>query len=55
MTLPEDDRTNMAKSKFEDELAAMLGGRAAEEIVFGDVTTGASQRLAAGHANRRAT
>ena len=31
MTLPEDDRTLYSKSKFEDEMAGLLGGRAAEE------------------------
>ena len=41
LSLPEDDRTLTTKAKFEDDLAGMLGGRAAEEIVFGDVTTGA--------------
>jgi cell division protease FtsH len=45
MTLPEDDRTLYSKSKFEDELAAMLGGRVSEQTVFGDVTTGASNDL----------
>ena len=45
MTLPEDDRTLYSKTKFEAEMAALLGGRAAEEITFGDVTTGASDDL----------
>jgi len=45
MTLPEDDRTLYSKAKFEDEMAGLLGGRAAEEIVFGDVTTGAKSDL----------
>ncbi|MBC7315301.1 MAG: ATP-dependent zinc metalloprotease FtsH, partial [Chloroflexi bacterium] len=45
MTLPEDDRTLYSKTKFEAEMAALLGGRAAEEIAFGDVTTGASDDL----------
>ncbi len=45
MTLPEDDRLLYSKRKFEDELAAMLGGRVSEQIVFGDVTTGASNDL----------
>ena len=49
ITLPEDDRTLYSKAKFEDELAGLLGGRVSEQIVFGDVTTGASNDL------RRAT
>lgn len=43
--LPKEDRRLMTKSKFEDDLAAMLAGRAAEEIVFGEVTTGAQNDL----------
>ena len=39
--MPEDDRHYRSKAEFEDELAGSLGGRVAEEIVFGDVTTGA--------------
>ncbi len=49
ITLPADDRVLYSKSKFEDELAGLMGGRTSEEIVFGDVTTGASNDL------RRAT
>jgi len=45
MPLPEDDRYLMARSKFEDELAGLLGGRAAEELIFNDVTTGAANDL----------
>jgi len=45
MPLPEDDRYLKQRSKFKDELAGLLGGRAAEEIVFEDVTTGASSDL----------
>lgn len=45
MPLPEEDRYLMARSKFEDELAGLLGGRAAEELVFNDVTTGAANDL----------
>jgi len=43
--LPEDDRYLRSKAKFRDELAGLLGGRASEEIVFGDITTGASNDL----------
>jgi cell division protease FtsH len=45
MRLPDEDRTLMHKSKFEDEIAARMGGRAAEELTFGDVTTGVSDDL----------
>jgi cell division protease FtsH len=45
MSLPEEDRTLYLKSKFEDDLAGLLGGRVAEELVFEDVTTGASNDL----------
>ncbi len=45
MNLPEDDRYLQRKSKFLDDLSGLLGGRAAEEIVFGDITTGAANDL----------
>ena len=45
LSLPEADRHFKRRAKFIDEMAGMLGGRAAEEIVFGDVTTGASNDL----------
>lgn len=45
LPLPEEDRYLGRKSKFEDDLAGLLGGRASEEIVFGDLTTGATNDL----------
>jgi cell division protease FtsH len=45
MALPEDDRTLTSKNKLKAELATLLGGRAAEEIVFNDITSGASSDL----------
>ncbi len=45
MPLPEEDRYLRSRAKFEDDLAGLLGGRAAEELVFNDVTTGASNDL----------
>ncbi len=45
MHLPEDDRYLQRRSKLMDDLAGVLGGRAAEEIVFGDTTTGAADDL----------
>ncbi len=46
MTLPEEDRYLLKKSYVEDELVKMLGGRMAEEIVFGEVSSGAADDLA---------
>ena len=45
IALPEQDRRMLSKAKFEDDLAFALGGRAAEELVFDDVTTGAANDL----------
>ena len=43
--LPEEDRKLWTRHQFEDMLAAALGGRVAEEVVFEEVTTGASNDL----------
>jgi cell division protease FtsH len=43
--LPEDDRYLRSTAKFRADLAAALGGRAAEAIVFGDISTGAANDL----------
>jgi cell division protease FtsH len=46
MFLPDEDRTSYRfKADFLGELPVALGGRAAEEIIFGDVTTGAQNDL----------
>jgi cell division protease FtsH len=45
MALPEEDRNLVSKAKYLDDLAFALGGRTAEELVFGDVTTGAENDL----------
>jgi cell division protease FtsH len=42
---PVDDLQYMSRSKFMDDLAMMLGGRVAEELVFDEITTGASSDL----------
>lgn len=44
-SLPEEDKKLSSKAEMQDDLAMMLGGRVAEELVFGDVTTGASNDL----------
>ena len=41
LTLPEQDKFLMTREQLRDELAMLMGGRVAEEIVAGDVTTGA--------------
>jgi cell division protease FtsH len=41
----EDETRFYSKSKFQDLIASALGGRIAEEIVFGEITTGASSDL----------
>ncbi len=45
LTLPTEDRYLVTKSELLDELAMLLAGRVAEEMVFSDVTTGASDDL----------
>jgi cell division protease FtsH len=43
--LPAEDRHLWTKSQFDDRLAVSLGGRVAEEITFGEMTTGAQHDL----------
>ncbi len=45
MTLPMEDKFLITREEFIDELAMLLGGRVSEEIVFGDITTGAQNDL----------
>ncbi len=45
MALPTEDRYLQSKSEFEDKIAGLLGGNASERIVFGDITTGASNDI----------
>ncbi len=45
LQLPTDERYLMTKSELLDRIAVMLGGRAAEEILEGDVSTGAQNDL----------
>ena len=45
LALPEDDRTLMGRKKLMADMVGLLGGRAAEEIVFNDITSGAANDL----------
>ena len=49
MPLPENDEMFNTKGKMLQDITTLLGGRVAEEIIFGDITTGASNDI------RRAT
>ena len=43
--LPEEDRTLMSRKKLYADMVGLLGGRAAESVVFDDITSGASNDL----------
>jgi cell division protease FtsH len=43
--LPIEDRFLMTRSELEDRIAVLLGGRVAEELVYGEVSTGAHNDL----------
>lgn len=45
MPLPGEDKMYMTKNRMEEEIIGLLGGRAAEKIIFDDVTTGASNDI----------
>jgi len=45
MTLPTEDRYVVTKSEMMDELVHLLGGRAAEELAFNEISTGAHNDL----------
>jgi cell division protease FtsH len=45
LQLPTEDRYLMTRAELLDKLCVMLGGRAAEELVFGEVSTGAQNDL----------
>ncbi len=44
-TLPEKDSLNLSKNKAKSMISFLFGGRAAEELVFGDITTGAGNDI----------
>ena len=57
MALPEKDRLFSTKNEMLEEITVSLGGRVAEELIFGDVTNGASNdlKVATGYARDMVT
>jgi len=45
LSLPEEDKYLVSKEELKQKIAGIMGGRAAEEIVFGDVTSGAENDI----------
>jgi cell division protease FtsH len=45
MQLPEEDRHSLTYKSANDQIAILMGGRVAEEIIFSDVTTGAGNDI----------
>ena len=45
ISLPEEDRSYLSKKYMEDEIVALLGGRVAEKLCLGDISTGASNDI----------
>jgi len=45
LSLPEEDKYLISKDELMDQIAGIMGGRVAEEIVFGDVTSGAENDI----------
>jgi cell division protease FtsH len=45
ISMPQEDRFLTTRAELEDTMAMTLGGRAAEEIIFGEITTGASNDI----------
>ncbi len=54
MVLPDEDKYSTTRNEMLDQLAYMLGGRAAEELVFHDPTTGAANDIEKATATARA-
>ncbi|MFT5875629.1 MAG: cell division protease FtsH [Clostridium sp.] len=45
MRLPDEDSSYMSRSRLEEEIVGLLGGRVAEKLVIGDISTGASNDI----------
>ncbi|MDR1467221.1 MAG: ATP-dependent zinc metalloprotease FtsH [Oscillospiraceae bacterium] len=45
LSLPEEDRSHLSRKEMIENITVLLGGRIAEKIIFGDVSTGASNDI----------
>ena len=45
ISLPQEDRSYMSRRELEEHIAVCLGGRVAEQLVLGDISTGASSDI----------
>ena len=45
ISLPEEDRSYLSRKYMEDEIVTLLGGRVAEALILGDISTGASNDI----------
>jgi cell division protease FtsH len=45
LSLPEEDKYLISRDELMDEIAGIMGGRVAEELVFGDITSGAENDI----------
>ena len=45
ISLPEEDRSYLSKSYMEEQIVSLLGGRVAEKLCLGDISTGASNDI----------
>ena len=54
ISLPQEDRAYLSRKELEERIAVCLGGRVAEQIVLGDISTGASSDIQKASATARA-
>ncbi len=45
ISLPEEDRSYLSQHYMEDQIVGLLGGRVAEKLCLGDISTGASNDI----------
>jgi cell division protease FtsH len=55
LSIPRQDRQPLSKSDLGDQVSGLMGGRVAEELVFGDITSGAANDIKRASARRMIT